>query len=116
MGALEWRYSEILQQTFAVLDDNKIVGELSLYEHSKSIVSIGLEIFSDFQGQGYGKQALMSALQICGSKGYKIVCDQVRTDNAASIALHQSSGFESDMYRYKNQKGTDVYLYMKALD
>lgn len=66
----EGKYFEM----FAVIGDNKIVGELSLYEHSESIVSIGLEIFSQFQGQGYGKQALMSALQICGSKRYKIVC------------------------------------------
>lgn len=103
-------------EMYAVFVNDKIVGELSLYEHSESVVSIGLEVFSEFQRQGFGKQAVKSALQICRNKGYKIVCNQVRTDNEPSIALQKSLGFESDMYCYKNQKGTDVYLFLKALD
>lgn len=96
----EGKYFEM----FAVVDGDNIVGELSLFEHSESVVSIGLEIFSEFQGRKFGKQAIVSAFGICKSKGYKIVCDQVRSDNAASIALHKSLGFESDMCIYKNQK------------
>ena len=105
------KYFEI----FAILFHDKIAGELSLYEHSKSVVSIGLEVFPEFQSQGYGKQAMLSALKICRDKGYRIVCDQVRTENEPSIALHDSLGFESDRYRYINQKGTEVYLFLKAL-
>lgn len=103
-------------EMFALIGDEKIVGELSLYEHTENVVSIGLEIFSGFQTLGFGKQAVMAALQICKKKGFKIVCDQVRTDNEPSIALHKSLGFESDLYRYKNQKGHEVYLFLKALD
>lgn len=102
-------------EMFAVVSGDNILGELSLYEHSESVVSVGVEIFSEFQGQGFGKQAVISALKICRSNGYKIVCDQVRTDNVASIALHKSLGFESDMYKYKNQKNHDVYLFLKSL-
>lgn len=103
-------------EMFAVIGDGQIAGELSLYEHSESVVSIGLEIFSGFQGRGFGKQAVASALEICKKKGYKIVCNQIRTDNELSIALHKNLGFESDLYPYKNQKGNDVYLFLKAID
>lgn len=102
-------------EMFAVVDGENIVGELSLFEHSESVVSVGIEMFSEFRGQGLSKQAVMTALKICRSRGYKIVCDQVRPDNAASIALHKSLGFESDMYIYKNQKNHDVYLFLKPL-
>ena len=33
-----------------------------------------------------------------------------------TLRQFQSLGFESDMYCYKNQKGRDVYLFLKALD
>ena len=115
---LEWtkyEYAGKYFEMFAVVDSDNIVGELSLFELSKSVVSIGVEIFPKFEEQGHGKQAVISALKICRSNGYKIVCDQVRTDNAASIALHKSLGFESDMYIYKNQKNHDVYLFLKSL-
>ena len=36
--------------------------------------------------------------------GYRILVDQVREDNAASIGLHEKLGFESDRYAYKNKK------------
>ena len=106
------RYFEM----FAVTVDDKIVGELSLYQHSESVVSVGLEVYPKFQRQGLGKQAIVSALQICKNKGFKIVCNQVRTDNEPSIALSKSLGFESDLYRYKNQRDHEVYLFLKALD
>ena len=114
----EWNkleYAGKYFEMFAVVNGDNIIGELSLYEHSESVVSIGIEIFPKFQAQGHGKQAVMSALEICRSRGYKIVCDQVRTDNEASIALHKSLGFESNMYIYKNQKNHDVYLFLKSL-
>ena len=102
-------------EMFAVVDDNKIVGEISLYELSDSVVSIGLEIFLNFRRRGFGKQAATLALQICKSKGYKIVCNQVLSDNAPSIALNKSLGLETDMYRYKNQKDKEVYLFLKSI-
>ncbi len=109
-------YQDKYFEMFAVIADDKFVGDLSLYEHSDSVVSIGLDVFSEFQRRGIGKQAVISALPICKRKGYKIVCNQVRTDNALSIALHKSLGFETDHYIYKNQKGQDVYLFLKTLD
>ena len=105
------RYFEM----FAIVNDDQIVGEISLYQLSESVISIGLEVFLKFQRQGLGKQAAILALQICKSKGYKIVCNQVLSDNSPSIALNKSLGFETDMYRYKNQKDKEVYLFLKSI-
>ncbi len=56
-----------------------------------------------------------AALEIAESKGYKIVLQDIRSDNIASIALHQSLGFETDKYAYVNKKGNEVFLFLKAL-
>ncbi|GEM_PF-6637193 len=48
--------------------------------------------------------------------GYRILVDQVREDNAASIGLHEKLGFESDRYAYKNKKDRNVFIYIKVLD
>ena len=102
-------------EMFAIIVGDKIAGEISLYQLSDSVVSIGLEVFLRFRGQGFGKQAAMLALEMCSDKGYKIACHQVLSDNIPSIALNKSLGFETDMYRYKNQKNKDVYIFLKSL-
>ena len=58
---------------------------------------------------------MLAAMKIAKSKGYQIAFSQIRADNMSSIALHQSLGFESDGYVYKNQKGRDVLIYLKSL-
>lgn len=103
-------------EMFAIVRDEKVVGTLSLFEHSKSVVSIGVELFSGHCKQGHGTIAMNKALEICKEMGYKIVCQQVRSDNIASIKLHNKVGFETDNYVYKNRKGHDVILFFKALD
>ena len=102
-------------EMFAIVANDRIVGELSLYQLSDSVISIGLEVFLKFQRQGFGRQAATLALEICKSKGYRIVCNQVLSDNAPSIALNKSLGFETDLYRYKNQKDKEVFLFLKAI-
>ncbi len=102
-------------EMFAIVRAGNVVGTLSLYEHSKSVVSIGIELFLGCCGQGHGTAAMERALEICGEKGYQIVYQQVRTDNLASIKLHRKVGFETDDYVYKNQRGHDVVLFFKSL-
>ena len=105
------RYFEM----YAIEKDGYVVGTLSLYEHSRSIISIGIEIFEDFRQRGLAKSALQEAMSIAKEKAYSLVVQQVRTDNIASMALHQSLGFEREDSVYKNQKGHDVFLYLKII-
>ena len=107
------RYFEM----FAVCSGNEIVGEVSLYEHSKSAVSIGPTIYEPYRQNGYGKEAVKLAICRAKEKGFRIIIQQVRTDNTASIALHNSLGFEMDGhgYVYKNRKGHPCYLFLMAI-
>ena len=102
-------------EMFAVMNDERIVGTISLYHHSDSVVSCGPEVFEEYRNQGIGKAAMLLAMDMAKIKGYKIVCQQIRVCNAASIALHDSLGFETNNYIYKNRRGNEVLIYLKLL-
>ena len=105
------RYFEM----FAVIFDDNIVGSVSLYQHSTEVVSIGPEIFTPYRRNGFGKGAMVCACNTAKAKGYKIVSQQIRTNNTASIALHSSLGFETSGLVYTSSKGTQVAIYLKSL-
>ncbi len=58
---------------------------------------------------------MKAAMDTARSKGYRIVCRQIRTDNTASIKLHAKLGFETDNYDYKNKNGNIINIYLNAL-
>lgn len=105
------RYFEM----FAVVSGAQLVGTVSLYQRSDSVISVGPDIFPGFQRRGFGRQAMRLALDAARDKGYKIAAQQVRRDNLPSIALHTSLGFETDHYAYTNAKGQQVLMFLKAL-
>lgn len=102
-------------EMFAVLSDDEMVGMISLYQHSAEVISIGPEIFESYRKKGFAKAAMVRALDIAAVKGYKIVFQQIRVDNSASIALHSSLGFETSGLTYTNAKGNTVAIYLKSL-
>ncbi len=105
------RYFEM----YSVYSDHLPVGTVSLYEHSSSVISIGPEIFGEYRRRGYGTEAMNAAIDIAKTKGYKIVLQQIRTNNAASIGLHTHLGFETDEYVYKNRNQHEILIYLKSL-
>lgn len=114
----EWNKGEFQGKAFAmyaILDDGELAGEISLYQQSQSAVSIGPVVFPAFRRRSIGKGAMCLALEIAKKRGYRIASQQVRTDNASSIALHEGLGFETDGYRYTNRNGKEVFIYLKAL-
>ena len=102
-------------EMFAIVVSIDLVGTISLFEHSESVISCGPEVFQCYRKNGFGKEAMILAIQIAKEKGYKIVLQQIRKNNEASIALHRSIGFESNEYAYVNKKGNEVFVYLKAL-
>lgn len=102
-------------EMFAIVSDGKIVGTVSLYQHSSEVVSIGPEVFCEHRRKGVAKEAMMCACQTAKEKGFKIVSQQIRTNNAASIALHCSLGFETSELVFTNAKGNQVSIYLKCL-
>ena len=102
-------------EMYVVLSESEIVGFISLFEHSLSVVSIGPEIFEECRKRGYATKAMQKAMDIAQSNGYRIVFQQIRTDNAASIRLHKKLGFETNNMVFKNGNNNDVFLYLKSL-
>jgi L-amino acid N-acyltransferase YncA len=58
---------------------------------------------------------MICACQIAKEKGFKIVSQQIRVNNIASIALHSSLGFETNGVPLTNAKGKQVFIYLKSL-
>ncbi|MBQ2986057.1 MAG: GNAT family N-acetyltransferase [Tyzzerella sp.] len=108
-------YNDKYFEMFAVVHKGSIVGMISLYEHSKWVVSCGPEIFASECRKGYGYEALLRTLLIAREKGYKIAVAQIRTDNIASIALHEKARFEME-HEYVNSKGNAVYFMMRPTE
>lgn len=102
-------------EMFAVLADGKIVGTISLYQHTEDVISIGPEIFKSDRRCGYGKAAMRIACEIAEKHGFRVVSQQIRVDNTASIAMHSSLGFETDGAVVINAKGNRVMVYRKKL-
>ena len=102
-------------EMFAIVSDGRIVGAVSLYQHSSNVVSIGPEVFVEFRRQGFAKEAMILACQKAREKGFEIVSQQIRVNNTASIALHRSLGFETNGLVYTNSKGNQVSIYLKCL-
>ncbi len=115
----EWNscmYNGLYFEMLAVQSDNVLVGTISLYEHSHSIISLGPEIFEEYRRRGFAKAAMTEAIKMVEEKKvYRIILQQVRTTNTASIRLHESLGFERDNNVFTNRKGNEVYFYLKAV-
>ena len=102
-------------EMFAVLDGSMLVGLISLYEHSKSVASLGPEIFPGMRNRGYAAEAMRQMEGYAGEKGYRVLQQQIQTDNLPSIRLHQKLGYETDGYVYRNRRDKEVVLLLKAL-
>lgn len=102
-------------EMFAIVSDGEMVGTISLNQHSSEVVSIGPEVFPEYRRKGFAKEAMVFALQLAKEKGFKIVSQQIRVNNTASIALHNSLGFETNGLVYTNSKGNQVAIYLKCL-
>lgn len=107
-------YNDKYFEMFAVVDE-EVVGFVSIYQLSESVVSCGPEIFPENRQSGYGVKAVSEALKTAKDRGYNIAMAQIRTDNAPSIALHKKLGFETDGSEYINKKGNCVGIYLKYL-
>ena len=107
----EGKYFEM----FAIVKDGEIVGSISLYQHSNSVVSCGPEVFEAYRRQGIGREAMLLVMERAKNMGFKLISQQIRRNNIASIALHEKLGFETDEHIYINKKGNEVLIYVKPL-
>ena len=102
-------------EMYAITVDDVVVGSVSLYERTKSVASIGVEVYPSDRRNGYASEVMKLIINRVRTLGYRVILNQVRTDNEASIVLHKRLGFETDGTVYRNAKGNDVFLYLFCL-
>ena len=107
-------YNNFYFEFLTVYKNDTIIGFMSLYAHSKHIISCAPEIKEEFKNKGFGFSAETSALKYAKEKGYTIAFASVEDNNKASIALHEKLGFEMAK-QYSNKKGKTMRFYIKAL-
>ena len=106
----EGRYYE----QFSVRVNGCMVGTVSLFGHDDGTVCDGVDIFPPFRRCGFAFQALTCLGDVAKEKGFCIQTAQVRTDNAASIALHTKLGMIPGE-KWINRHGKEVRTFMKEL-
>lgn len=106
----EGRYYE----QFAIHVNGCVAGLASLYEQAEGVVSDGIEVFPTFRRCGVAGRALTRLATLARERGCRAMTAQVRTDNAASIALHTRAGFAVTGTRV-NRRGNEVHDMEKQL-
>lgn len=101
-------------ELFTIKDGGTAVGFASLYAKEKDVVSVGLDIREPFRRRGYATRAAEPLAALLTEKGFSAVRTHVRTDNEASIRLHEKLGFTCTEQE-KTDRGTDVFVYEKPL-
>lgn len=101
-------------EQFAIRQDGCMVGLASLYAHADGTVSDGVEVFPPFRRCGFAVRALRLLEEAACACGYRTMTAQVRTDNAASIALHEKAGFTL-VNTCINRRGREVHEMMKQI-
>lgn len=102
-------------EMYAITADDIVVGSVSLYERTKSIASIGVEVYPSERRNGYASEGMRLIMNRAKTLCYRVILNQVRTDNEPSIILHKRLGFETDGTVYRNAKENDVFLYLFCL-
>jgi len=106
----EGRYYE----AFGVRVNGCLTGLVSLLEQPDGTVSGGADTFLPFRQCGFAFRALTMLTDVARERGFTVQTAQIRTDNAASIALHSKLGFVPGE-PWVNRRGHEVCTWRKEL-
>ncbi len=101
-------------EVFTLRDGTDVIGFVSLYSKESGFVSIGLDIRKQYRHQGYGTRSAEPIAKLLAEKGFVAIRNTVRTDNEASIRLHEKLGFDC-VDRYTTERGRDVFVFSKEI-
>ena len=100
--------------TFAILNDDELIGFVTLQFESADTISIGLGMRPDLTGSGNGHRFLTSILNwIETTYGTRTVRLAVATFNKRAIRLYESVGFlPGDTFMQETNGGVYLFLSM----
>ena len=107
-------YDGKFHKLLAIADNDQVVGYVSLIETEAKTVSIGAEVYTPFQRQGYAYAAILQLLTMANAYGYHTAAGQVRKDNTASLALCKKLGF-AILNEGISRRGKPVYNLTKSI-
>ncbi len=95
-------------RAFVIRMGAEAVGRMSLIGGEDGSVSEGVEVFDAHRRRGVATAAMKQLIDWAASLGFMRLTGQIRTDNAASIALHRRLGFTIDCTHF-NRRGREVH-------
>ncbi len=102
------RYQGRFYEALVIRRGGEIAGRMSLLGGEDGTASEGVEVFAAYRRQGTATIALALLAARASCLGFRALTAQVRTDNAASIALHTRLGFVIDR-THVNRRGREVH-------
>lgn len=86
---------------YALMDDNKIIGNLATYNWSGKddyMKIMGISVHPDHRNKGLATELMKYAEEECISSGLKNICIEILPDNLAMQRVLKKCGYEKDNY------------------
>lgn len=110
MSGCSGRYFEM----FSAVHAGEVVGEISLQEHTKDSLSLGIHIFEPFRKKGYGLFCLKFAIKKSTELKYRYLICLVEKNNLIATHMLNKCGF-IPMNEFINPKGVEIVTYKRLL-
>ena len=104
------RYFEMFGSEY----DGKLAGFFSIVETEDGKISIGPTVFKPYRKKGIASASKYMILKIAKEKGYKKAVAQIRTENTASIKLHEKMGY-INQGKIINKHQNEVFIFEKDI-
>ena len=104
------RYFEMFGSEY----DGKLAGFFSIVETEDGKISIGPTVFKPYRKKGIASATKNMILKIAKEKGYKKAVAQIRTENTASIKLHEKMGY-INQGKIINKHQNEVFIFEKDI-
>ncbi|MFS0554529.1 GNAT family N-acetyltransferase [Brevibacillus sp. 179-C9.3 HS] len=79
--------------TQLMIVDDQAIGKISVKKNDGKAFIYGFCVHPDYQGKGYGRQALVQTIEILVEEGYPHVSLEVACENSNALGLYESCGF-----------------------
>ena len=109
-GGCSGRYFEM----FTAVHAGNQVAEISIHEHTKDSVNVGIHVFEPFRRKGHAKQCVKFALKRAYQLKYEFVIFLVEKNNLVAINLAEKFGFVP-ISEFITPKGVAIITYKRPL-
>lgn len=101
---IEWNAAHISECRFVSIEEDKVIGWVSLSKVSSrpvycGVAELSIYIAAQARGKGIGKQLMAHLIQKSEKSGFWLLQSGIMEDNKSSIALHENCGFRKVGYR-----------------